>query len=656
MSNAWKNSLGMCFVPIPAGSFMMGEGGVEKDEWPAHRVSLNAFLMQETPVTNLQYEQFDPTHRRFRGQGGATAGDHDACAFVSYTQAEAFARWLSQQDGRSYRLPTEAEWEYACRAGTHTAFAFGDVFPGDAFVQEDFFSEAICDMAVAKGQPNAWGLYDMHGLIEEWCLDWYAPYLEKSPDNPCGPNHGSYRVTRGGSVNTQPEYLRSANRMAALPETINRITGFRLVCSDTVPIYVETEERTRRWQQNVSSTKPEWQVEDKPLFCKPLVFVRPSNISEEGPLYPHNHVPTLAQLPNGDLLAAWFSAKKECGRELTVLAARLRYGAEEWDTADEFYKIPDRNMSSTALVQHPNGTLYHFNGIAASGTEFNLVSIFRTSTDYGVTWSTERYLNPVYSTNKPICAPTVDREGRILVPADIYDLKNRMQGTVLFRSNDRLDSFEEQTAYGRNVENFLTEHGTAGWIAGVHGAVIQLKDGRLMALGRSESRCGRQLMEGKMPMSISCDMGRSWSYRPSPFPPIGFAQRCCLLRLQEGPIVLFSFTDPQYDYLKGIINGMDLTDSQGNVLHGYGLYAAVSFDEGETWPLQRLISTADEPTEYDPGASVESFMMDRTHGQPMGYLQAVQAPDGVIHLISSRLHYRMNLKWLIAPHTVRVTK
>lgn len=120
--------------------------------------------------------------------------------------------------------------------------------------------------------------------------------------------------------------------------------------------------------------------------------------------------------------------------------------------------------------------------------------------------------------------------------------------------------------------------------------------------------------------------------------------------------MLFSFTDPQYDYLKGIINGMDLTDSQGNVLHGYGLYAALSFDEGETWPLQRLISTADEPTEYDPGASVESFMMDRTHGQPMGYLQAVQAPDGVIHLISSRLHYRMNLKWLIAPHTVRVTK
>lgn len=656
MNDAWNNSLGMRFVSIPAGSFVMGEGGIEQDELPPHAVTLSAFLMQQTPVTNLQYEQFDPSHRRFRGKDGTTAGDHDACAFVNYAQAEAFAQWLTQKEGKLYRLPTEAEWEYACRAGTHTAFAFGDTLPGGTFVQEDFFNETICDMAVAKGEPNAWGLYDMHGLVEEWCLDWYAPYPAQCPNNPCSLGQGKYRVTRGGSVETQAEYLRSANRMAALPQTCNRITGFRLVCTDTVPVNVNTRDRVRRWQKDVNHTIPKWQVKNDPLLCKPLVFVRPSDKPEEGPFYPHNHVPTIAVLSNGDLLAAWFSARKECGRELTVLAARLRYGAEEWDPADEFYKIPDRNMSSTALLQHPNGTLYHFNGIAASGTEFNLVSIFRTSTDHGVTWSPERYLNPVYSTNKPICAPTVDHEGRILVPADQYDMKNRIQGTVLFRSNEQLDSFEEQTTYGKNSENFLTEHGTAGWIAGVHGAVIQLKDGRLMALGRSESRCGRQLMDGKMPMSISCDMGRSWSYRPSPFPPIGYAQRCCLLRLQEGPIVLFSFTDPQYEILQGNVKGMDLTDAQGNVLHGFGLFAAVSFDEGETWPMQRLITTADEPTEYDPGASVKTFIMDHAHGQPMGYLQAVQAPDGVIHLISSRLHYRLNLGWLVSPHTVGVTK
>lgn len=372
--------------------------------------------------------------------------------------------------------------------------------------------------------------------------------------------------------------------------------------------------------------------------------------------YPHNHVPSIALLKNGDLFATWFSAKKECGRELTVLASRLRYGHEQWDPADEFYKIADRNMSSTAIVQHLDGRLYHFNGIAMSGTEFHLVSIFRYSEDNGVTWSREQYLNSEYSTNKPICAPVIDLEGRILVPADQYDMETMQQGTVLFRSNAALDRFEQQTCYGKDQENFLTTHGTAGWIAGVHGAVLPLKDGRLLAFGRSESRCGRQLMEGKMPMSLSEDMGRSWSYRAAPFPPIGYAQRCCLLRLSEGAIVFFSFTDPQYDLRSGNIRGMDLTDAHGKVLHGYGLYAAVSFDEGATWPVQRLITTAKPPQGYDPGASCPTFIMDETHAQPQGYMQAVQAPDGMIHLISSRLHYRFNLLWLMADHSLGQTE
>lgn len=414
--------------------------------------------------------------------------------------------------------------------------------------------------------------------------------------------------------------------------------------------------RLRYWQKDVSQSEPQYQKKEEPIFLKPLIYVRPPQTDSEGPFYPHNHVPSIALLKNGDLFATWFSAKKECGRELTVLASRLRYGHEQWDPADEFYKIADRNMSSTAIVQHPNGRLYHFNGIAMSGTEFHLVSIFRYSEDNGVTWSREQYLSSEYSTNKPICAPVIDLEGRILVPADQYDMEAMQQGTVLFRSSATLDCFEQQTCYGKNRENFLTRHGTAGWIAGVHGAVLPLKDGRLLAFGRSESRCGRQLMEGKMPMSLSEDMGRSWSYRPAPFPPIGYAQRCCLLRLFEEAIVFFSFTDPQYDLKSGNIRGMDLTDAHGEILHGYGLYAAVSFDEGATWPVQRLITTAKPPQEYDPGASCPTFVMDKTHAQPQGYMQAVQAPDGMIHLISSRLHYRFNLPWLMSGHSLGQTE
>lgn len=653
---SWRNSLGMRFCPIPGGSYQMGEGALERDELPVHSVTLSGFWMQETPVTNAQYERFDPQHRNLRGADGTTANDSDACTMITHAQALAFAKWLGEQDGRHYRLPTEAEWEYACRAGTHSAFSTGDTLEEVSFVQEDFFSTEQQNMAVGRGRPNAWGLYDMHGLVEEWCMDWYAPYSEESVHNPCGPQEGLYRVTRGGSVNTQPEYLRSANRMAALPDTQNAITGFRLVLSDAIPVFAKTRERIRRWQRDVSQKKAEWRVEENAVFRMPLVYVLPPASPSEGPFYPHNHVPSIALCDNGDLLAAWFSAKKECGRELTVLASRFRRGQNAWDPSDEFYKIADRNMSSTALLHHPNGTLFHFNGVAMSGTEFHLVSVFRTSTDNGVTWSRERYMNHEYSTNKPICAPVVDREGRILVPADMYDMANRQQGTVLYRSNAQLDAFEQQTTYGLNAGNFLTESGTAGWIAGVHGAVVQLKDGRLMTLGRSESRCARQLMNGKMPMSLSEDMGRTWSYRASPFPPIGYAQRCCLLRLQEGPIVLFSFTDPKYDLMSGNIQGMDLTDAQGTTLHGYGLYAALTFDEGESWPVQRLITTGGRPMEYDPGASCKSFIMDAFHAQPEGYMQAAQAPDGVIHLISSRLHYRLNLKWLMSPHSLGVTE
>lgn len=650
-----SNTLKMKFCKIPNGRFLMGEGSAEADERPEHPVQISrSFWMQETPVTNSQYEAFDPAHVRYRDTG-CTSGE-DACVNVTYEDACAFAKWLGQKEKKPYRLPTEAEWEYACRAGTHTRFSCGDVLEEATFKQEDFFADEMPDMRVAQGKPNAWGLYDMHGLVEEWCLDWYAPYKAGQQTDPCGPEHGSYRVTRGGSVNTTEEYLRSANRMAALPDTRNSITGFRLVCAETAPVYVESHTREFRWQQGVRQEMAVYHEIDKAVFREPIVYVRPPENAWEGPFYPHNHVPSIAALDNGDLFATWFSAKRECGRELTVLASRLRFGHEEWDTADEFYKIADRNMSSTAIFHHPDGRLFHFNGISMSGTEFNLVSIFRTSSDNGVTWSRELYVNENYSTNKPICAPTLDKEGRILLPADMYDMKGKCQGTVLFRGNEQSDSFTMQTSYGKDADNFLSNLGTAGWIAGVHGAVLQLKDGRLAAFGRSESRCGRQLMDGKMPMSISEDMGRSWSYHASPFPPIGYAQRCCLLRLNEGAIVFFSFTDPQYDVIANRAQGMDLTDAEGNVLHGYGLYAAVSFDECKTWPIMRLITTgAERPVSYEPGASCPAFDMDKYHGQPLGYMQAVQAPDNMIHLISSRLHYRFNLKWLLSNHSVGVT-
>lgn len=120
-------------VEIPAGVFTMGSDGrgEDYDEAPAHLVTISRpFRMSVTEITNAQYEEYDPSHREMRGyERGLSIGDNEAVTMVSYYDAEAFCRWLSDKTGRHYRLPTEAEWEYSCRAGTKTEYWTGDTLP-----------------------------------------------------------------------------------------------------------------------------------------------------------------------------------------------------------------------------------------------------------------------------------------------------------------------------------------------------------------------------------------------------------------------------------------------------------------------------------------------------------------------------------------------
>ncbi|GAH79371.1 unnamed protein product, partial [marine sediment metagenome] len=170
-----------------------------------------------------------------------------------------------------------------------------------------------------------------------------------------------------------------------------------------------------------------------------------------------------------------------------------------------------------------------------------------------------------------------------------------------------------------------------GSIRGTHAGVVQLIDGRLMAFGRHGA------IDGRMPISISSDMGKTWTYSPSPFTPIHSGRRVALMRLRQGPLFFASFC-----------HQMMIMDVSGKPRAVSGLFAAVSLDEGKTWPYRRLVSD-DGPGRYIETMDGDPITMDARNAEPTGYLSVCQSADGLVHLLSSRQHYAFNLKWLMTP-------
>ena len=247
-----------------------------KDEHPQHRVRITKpFYLGTYHVTRGQFRQFveDTGYKTDAEKGekpGAWGWDPDKKAFgfnekyswrnagfeqtdehpvvnVSWNDAVAFCKWLSKKEGKTYRLPTEAEWEYACRAGTTTRYYSGDDPEtlakvgnvADAAAKAKFpdwkytikaSDGYVFTAPVGKFKPNAFGLYDMHGNAWQWCADWYgAEYYAKSPaDDPTGPDSGDDRVLRGGSWDIGPDDARSADRFGYWPSDRVDDTGFRV--------------------------------------------------------------------------------------------------------------------------------------------------------------------------------------------------------------------------------------------------------------------------------------------------------------------------------------------------------------------------------------------------------------------------------------------
>ncbi len=291
------DSIGMKLVLIPAGEFKMGSGESAEataaffnktygedwlktdpfaDEHPQHRVRITKpFFLGVYNVTRGQFRQFvrdtgyktdaekgkkpgaygwNPDKKEFgfnekyswRNAGFEQTDEHPVVN-VSWNDAVAFCKWLSRKEGKTYRLPTEAEWEYACRAGTATRYYSGDdpeTLAKVANVADATFKAKfphwrytikandgyVFTAPVGSFKPNAFALYDMHGNASQLCSDWYGKnYYAASPtDDPTGPDIGVFRLARGGSWLDQPDVTRAANRDRSSPDNRNSVTGFRV--------------------------------------------------------------------------------------------------------------------------------------------------------------------------------------------------------------------------------------------------------------------------------------------------------------------------------------------------------------------------------------------------------------------------------------------
>jgi len=266
-------------VLIPAGEFVIGDTAGRCDEWPLARVSIDRpFWMAKFEITNEQYRQFDPSHDshvesknayQFGVHGYPLDGPRQPVVRVSWQQAAAFCQWLSEKTGEKFALPSEAQWEYACRAGSTDAFSFGAAdadyskfanvadakltefasnpytvdrplpkpTPYDDYIPKDtrFNDGSLVTVEVGKYQPNAWGLHDMHGNVWEWTRSLHRPYPYRETDGRNKDVSEGNRIVRGGGWRDRPSRCRSAFRLSYRPYQVVHDVGFRIVCEVADP-------------------------------------------------------------------------------------------------------------------------------------------------------------------------------------------------------------------------------------------------------------------------------------------------------------------------------------------------------------------------------------------------------------------------------------
>jgi hypothetical protein len=653
---SFSNSLGMKFVLIPDGSFLMGESNQidtkkldvspylehgDYDEHPVHRVIItHPFYMSVSQVTVEEYKKFRPDYKGVSAYFPYATG-------ISWNDAVAFCKWLSQKEGKPYRLPTEAEWEYACRAGTNTLFYTGNNLPDSL-------------------TPNAWGLYNMEDKVAEWVYDWYGDYTEREQTDPVGPDEGFARVVRGAGLDKQtPYYSRSANRAGIAPDFPplplealhamvkdssavkkkiserkflkdreqytdfykkefnnegNHHIGFRIVQADMPAAKPVHRQRPFVEQGVIQNTDFARSGPDpkKPYFRKRNLLPIPPDNTDSHQLdvittagfHPgilrHNHSPALAACPNGDLIAVYYTSVSETDPDVALIALRLRAGADQWDMPDMFLDFPDVD-DHAPLLWTDGDTVKLFWGANELGSGFPFQWI--SSADNGASWSKVHF--PVFETllggysAQPINSAFRDKKGYIHIASDAIGAQS-----VLWLSTN----------------NGKTWRDPGGRTGGRHTTFALLDDGSILGMGGKSSD-----INGYMPESISDDEGSSWKILRSPFPSLGSNQRPTIIKLQDGKL-----------FFAGDLERKDGYQPKG--YHQKGAYAALSSDDGKTWHIKRIPGV--QPHENAKHAK-------KMGGGTLGYSVARQAPNGIIHLITSMntpcLEFSFNEAWITSP-------
>lgn len=596
------NSVGIKLARIPAGQFRMGADATvipEKvraglgvmstrpahgdfDEVPAHAVRLtHSFGIGVTEVTAAEYQQFDPSYKPNPAAPSYAAG-------ISWKEAMDYCAWLSKKEHKTYRLPTEAEWEYVARAGGTKLYGASDA-------------------PLKVDESNAWGLANLGVGRPEWTLDWYGPYQPQTQTDPTGAAGGWAKVVRGGALDfrkskepgenpaSSPYFERPANRASMAPAFAapeGRI-GFRIV-EGSMPTTNPTAPFTYLFETAVKQQSDG--IDAGPDPAKPWMHLHEIFPNLNGRSMPEvgwkvglerglgiaYHNTAIQELPNGDMLAAYYNTpQSEDDPDMTIITMRRRAGSETWDMPEPWPYFADA-ANAAPVIWNDKGKIWFFWG------QPRLIGAwpfsYMTSQDNGATWSSVQF--PHFTT--PI--------GRY-VPQPINSIVRSSDGTILMPTDstgrDATGNGSISSVWGTH-DNGATWYDTGGRTGGRHTTIVMAKDGTtILGFGGKNSE-----IDGKMPLAISHDGGKTWQKRATPFDELLSGERPSVIRLHDGKLFFVADYNPTHQ----------------KHIHKDGAYVALSDDDGATWTMKAL------PKEI----------------VTVGYTTATQGANGVIHVITSK--------------------